>query len=112
MTATEISFVGMSMHEYLLDGLRYLFDGKQGAVEVVVANPDNKPFVQNDRSSHWTEHSNSPAFAVSRMLNSVAPQMKKVGTVRGLPTQDDITLVKDFAEFVKTQMKPVDSNSD
>src|ERR1019366_3940180 len=42
--ADKISFVGLSMHEYLKLGLRYLFQDKQGPVEVVVANPLNERF--------------------------------------------------------------------
>ncbi len=106
--AEKISFVGLSMHSYLLDGLKHLFKGKKGIVEVVVANTDNTVFVPGRTETHWNNIPHSPAFAVAKVLAEVAPEMKRVGIPSGRHQSDgDITLVKDFASFVKTQMAPV-----
>jgi hypothetical protein len=44
MAATKISFVGLSAHSYLQLGFDYLFRGKHGLCEFVVANTDNTQF--------------------------------------------------------------------
>jgi hypothetical protein len=106
-TADKISFVGLSMHSYLIDGLKFLFNGKGGKVEVCVANPDNVTFVPGRTETHWNNLPNSPAYAVSKILDAVAPNMGRWGKLPKMSRSDgDITLVNDFTEFVKTQMKP------
>jgi hypothetical protein len=51
----------------------------------------------------------SPGYALSQMLGEIAPKMKRFGVVPGIAHSDgDFTLVKDFAEFIKKQMKPVE----
>jgi len=106
--ADKISFVGLSMHSYLLDGLKYLFEGKEGTVEVVVANTENTAFIPGKTETHWENIPHSPAYAVGQILSKYAPKMKRVGIPAGRQRSDgDITLVQDFASFVKTQMKPV-----
>ena len=42
MQATKISFVGLSAHEYMESGFRYLFKDKTTGVEAVVANKENE----------------------------------------------------------------------
>lgn len=51
--ASKISFVGLSMHPFMLDGLNYLFKGKEGGVQLCVANPDNMPIVQGN--GYWND---------------------------------------------------------
>jgi len=36
--ATKISFVGLSMHDYLNNGFKYLFSDKSGYVQLVVTD--------------------------------------------------------------------------
>lgn len=107
--ADKISFVGLSMHSFLLDGLKYLFEGKEGKTEVVVANPDKADFVGGKRERHWSRYTHTAAYTVSQVLNGVAPKMKRVGVFSGESghTDGEITLISDFSEFVKKQMKPV-----
>ena len=97
-TAEKISFVGLSMHSFILDGLKYLFEGKTGEVRIVVANPDNTPFIPGQGETHWCRLPHSPGFLVSDALGKIAPNLKK--------HRDEVTLVKDFAAFIKTEMKP------
>jgi hypothetical protein len=107
LAADKISFVGLSMHPFLSDGLKYLFDGKSGRVEICVANPDNTPFIPGSTETHWQNLPNSPAHAVSRILGKVAPKIVRWGKVPRHGTSDgDITLVKDFSEFIRTQISP------
>lgn len=105
--ADKISFVGLSMHSYLIDGLRFLFEGKTNEAEICVANPDNITFVPGRTETHWNSLTNSPAYTISKILDKVAPRMKRWGKVPNRSRSDgDITLVNDFSEFVKMQMKP------
>jgi len=101
--AKKISFVGLSMHEFLFDGLQFLFKDKKGTVEVVVANPDNASPGSDEFAYSWSSLPHSPAYAVNQVLGKVAPNVlpRRAGQV-----VSDFTLVKDFADFVKTQMRP------
>ncbi len=107
--ADKVSFVGLSMHQFLFQGLKYLFEGKGGDVEVVVANPDNSAFIPGRPDTYWAKQPHSSAFAVGEALNRAAPGMRRVGIPSGQTTHSagDITIVKNFAEFVRTQMKPL-----
>jgi hypothetical protein len=108
--ADKISFVGLSMHSFLFDGLKYLFDGKEGQVEVCVANPDTTTWIQGNHETYWQNHPHSSAYAVNQALKHIAPKMSRLGMLRATLQTDQITLVKDFASFVKTQMKPIAVN--
>jgi hypothetical protein len=106
-SANKISFVGLSMHSFLFDGLKYLFEGKEGQVEVCVANPDNTPWVRGNLETYWQNKPHSSAYAVNKILKDAAPKMSQVGMFSGGLTSGHITLVNDFGSFVKTQMKPI-----
>ena len=97
-SAHKISFVGLSMHQFLSDGLGYLFEGKKDKVE-------NAPFDRIRSETHWNNLPNSPAKKLSQILGIVAPGMRWSGY--GVPRKredGEITLVKDFEAFIKTQM--------
>jgi hypothetical protein len=70
--ANKISFIGLSMHEYMEAGLAYLFSGKSGIVQLVVANKGNPEF-KGTREYH---HASSPCGKVSAVLSKVAPNMR------------------------------------
>jgi len=111
MRAEKISFVGLSMHPYLEDGLSWLFHRKQDAVEVVVANPDNGTFPNvSDRF-----HPASLTGRVIKMLRRVAPKMKTLQSSSehdGNFNQDEllqgpglgITPRYSFKEFIEKEM--------
>jgi hypothetical protein len=106
--AKKISFVGLSMHEYLFDGLKYLFKDKSGQAEVVIANPDNTGFAPIGSGPDWSRISYSPGRVVSDLLSDVAKNMVRMGVRDGRPPgSGDVTLIRDFDSFIKTQMKPV-----
>jgi len=70
--AEKISFVGLSMHPFLEDGLSRLFRKKTNAAEVVVANRDNGTFPKvSDRF-----HPESLTGRVIKILRRVASKMK------------------------------------
>ena len=97
------------MHSFLYDSMKYLFEGKEGKTEFVVANPANSIFVPGRTETHWNNLPHSPAFTLARdFLGKIPNKMNMVGRAVGQNFSDgDITLVKDFSEFVRTQMKPL-----
>jgi hypothetical protein len=110
LAAEKISFVGLSMHSFLLDGFKYLFEGKQNKVEVVIANPDNTEFVRGRSGTHWNNLPNSPGAILSEFLRNGAPKMSRFGRLAdGAEADEDFTLVRDFSSFVRVQMKPLRS---
>lgn len=70
--ANKISFVGLSMHDYLNDGLAFLFQKPPSAISVVVANPENE-YYRNEKSRL---HPASLCGKVVATLNQIAPDMK------------------------------------
>jgi hypothetical protein len=109
LKADKISFVGLSMHPFMFDGLKYLFNGRGGQAEIVVANAANTLFVPNRVETHFNLLPNSPAYIVSRdILGKFAPNLKIIGIPTGnsSPTSGEVTILKDFSDFIRTQMKP------
>jgi hypothetical protein len=102
-SAKKISFVGLSMHDFLSDGLRFLFKDKKEVVKVAVANPDNVIPGSEDHTHLWASLPHTSAFSVNLVLQKIAPDIlrRSAGQV-----VSDFTVVKDFGEFVKTQMRP------
>jgi hypothetical protein len=129
--ADKISFVGLSMHEYLNDGFSYLFhnfgkvsdpkiqhwiargemdENKPKGVQVVVANPENDNFQNTERGFHPA----SPCGKVAEMLRKVASNLKfirssseDVGGFHGTPediVEFGITPRNSFKEFVEREM--------
>jgi len=109
-SADKVSFVGLSLHSLIHDGLKYLFEVKKKSFEVCLANRENTPFDrQRVVETHWNNLPNSPAAKLAKTIGKVAPGVSWSG--RPLPKQrdpGDITLVSDFESFVRTQMKPIE----
>ena len=107
LAADRISFVGLSMHPFLLDGLKYLFNGKEGKPEICVANPDSPIFIEGQSETHWQNQQYNSASAVAHALGIVAPRMGRWGKIKGRHrSEGDVTIVKSFEDFVKKQMSP------
>jgi hypothetical protein len=67
--ATKVSFVGLSMHEFLDPAIRFLFKDKKGSAKIVVANKEHERF----RSADGMEaelNPRSPACKVRKVLRS------------------------------------------
>ena len=106
--AEKISFIGLCMHDFLVGGLEFLFKDRKTPVEVVVANPDNADLGSGELQQNWGNLPHTPAYAVNEVLRKVAPDMQRFGIDQQYgKNPGGITLVRDFAEFIKTQMKPV-----
>jgi hypothetical protein len=109
--AEKISFVGLSLHPYMEDGLAHLFEGKTIGVEAVVANPENDRF----RDARNRLHPGSPSGRLAAMFSKVAPDMKCVRSScedDGILTNDDpdsapspdITPRYSFKDFIEREM--------
>ena len=109
--ADKISFVGLSMHEYMADGLAYLFQGKSNGVQAVVANKINEQFKNPENRLHPS----SLCGRVAEMFRTVAPDMKYVrssseddGIFRDKTPdsapESDITPRYSFKEFIEREM--------
>jgi len=112
MNAKKISFVGLSAHPYMVEGLSYLFRGKHGGCQIVVANPVNSDYRESRNRLH-------PASLCGRMyqiLKRVAPDMICVGSsseddgtfsTEGMDentTEPSITARYSFKEFIEREM--------
>lgn len=105
--AEKISFVGLSMHPFLNDGFKYLFHGRSGEAEIVIANPENILVDPNRRETHWAAIPGSPSKQLLTMLkHCAAPDFKIKGRPPGKSVKTgEITLHKDFASFIRYEMK-------
>jgi hypothetical protein len=110
--ADKISFVGLSMHQYMKDGLTYLFEEKSKGVQAVVANHSNEHF----RNAENRLHPSSLRGRVAEIFRDVAPNMKYVrssseedGIFRDQSPEEssytpDITARYSFKEFIEREM--------
>ncbi len=97
------------MHPFLLDGFKFLFEGKEGKVEVFVANPDNQAYYLGKSDTHWAHTPSSSAYALSKILANVAPKMSRFGIIPGIgKSEGDMTLVKNFEAFIRTEMTRIE----
>jgi hypothetical protein len=99
--ATKISFVGLSVHPFLEDELRYLFNGKEGAPLVVVANPAN---VGEARVSFDPVR---PAGKVRAMLKGMCPGLHHASYPHAESSNYEdvpILVLKSFEQFIAQQM--------
>jgi len=112
-SADKISLVGLSLGQYLEPGLRYLFEGKSGPIQLVIANPENERFKDHQNPLH----PNSPAGRAYAMLTKRCGMRSRVlasfseydGMVRkddvGREDQDPaVTCHESFREFIEAEM--------
>lgn len=112
LAADKISFIGLSMHQYMEDGLAFLFEGKTNGVQVVVANPSNNHF----KDAENRLHPSSICGRVAAIFRDITPNMKYVrssseddGIFRETSPPEsgpdpDVTPRYSFAEFIEREM--------
>ena len=111
LRADKISFVGLSMHQYMNDGLAYLFEGKSNGIQAVVANRSNEEF----RNEQHRLHPASLSGRVAEVFRDVAPNMKYFrssseddGILRHESLESspspDITPRNSFRDFIEKEM--------
>ena len=104
--ATKVSFIGISMHEYMEFGLKHLFEGKHGMFEVVMADPSNGPFT--DTPGGGPAHRlATPAYRLRQLLLKVCPNMATLPNGRrksGYDNRIPVRCIPTFADFIRTEM--------
>jgi hypothetical protein len=118
--ASKISFVGLSFHEYLDHGFRFLFKDKNGTVELVVTDSENS----NVSGQYFMQHDLAPTCPSARALGLLREHCKGlrcnpkawVNSPGGgsTPPGDNSTSVKirsDFADFIATEMGPTNQDA-
>jgi hypothetical protein len=110
--ADKISFVGISLSPYLEPGLKFLFSGKRGALQLVVANPEIERF----KNAENYLHPNSPAGRTLKTLERCGLESKVFASFsedEGLIRLDDmetdehepsVTSHATFREFIEAEM--------
>ena len=85
--AAKLSIVGLSMHDYLKPGLRFLLQGKRGQVDLVVA--DTKPQRPVNRLQHW--------------LKEICPDLRWTTPIR---------VRQGFNDFIQEEMEPLPTRTE
>jgi hypothetical protein len=101
--AKKISFVGISMHDFLLPGLKYMFEGKSDDYWLIVANKDMELDVREISPSRGGEPRKlfHPTSSVSRIRTALT------GLCSGRPFQNVTECaVPTFETFIRTEMEP------
>jgi hypothetical protein len=74
LAATKISVVGLSLHEYLMPGFKFLFGGKSGNIDLVVADKCLKRFAGGKESdAHFDPL--TPVSRLARLLSTFCPNL-------------------------------------
>lgn len=96
--ATKISFVGLSMHEFLNPAFKFLFQGKKSDARIILASKELQKF---RNVSHADEIPSNPVFKLRRLLKKV--WTKKEG---GLCSDGMVAVGKRemFEEFIQHEM--------
>lgn len=97
-TATKISFIGLSMHDFLNPAFQFLFSDKRDNAALVVANKEHEQFRKVEGPPLSVEaHLNprSRTFKVRRLLKQICPSIK------GMPNRESEVLWSDGCATVK-----------
>ena len=96
--ADKVSFVGLSFHPFLNPGMRFLFNGRSGPLQVVNANPDNKLFEAS--------HVESLANRTFRYIEQIIPgttclrSSTEAQPIKTLRDRSGVTTYDSFAHFI------------
>jgi hypothetical protein len=114
--ATTISFIGLSMHEFLKPGLRYLFAERNKKIEekadrlreradvleIVLACPGA---LAHGTKFNSLPHPHSLAGKLLTTLKAVCPNIdRRVGHDRGKAGTGEVVCYDNFADFIKSEL--------
>ncbi|OHE89158.1 MAG: hypothetical protein A3G75_05525 [Verrucomicrobia bacterium RIFCSPLOWO2_12_FULL_64_8] len=113
--ANKISFVGLSMHEYLNWGFQYLFKDRTGEIELVVTDKDSSPASRAALTLDQLDPLGAPArvanflkdYCPEPKWNTGAPYPDREGTDMGDggdPKPHRVKVVGSFEEFILREM--------
>jgi hypothetical protein len=107
--ARKISFVGLSMHPFLTDAMRFLFKGKRcqsGQVRITVANRDNEVFQRQGMADVDKQPHYSPARKVMGLLTDICPGLDVESVITDSGSVSMFTALNTFQEFIEKEMEP------
>jgi len=105
--ATKISFVGLSMHDFLDPAFEFLFAERKANAAIVCVNRDHRNFrSQDDVEAHTSAR--SPTFKLRRLLKRICP------AITGVPNRGErqvwldggatVRVRETFEEFIQNEM--------
>ena len=112
--ATKISFVGLSMHEFLNPAFKFLFANRKEDAALVCANKDHERFRGTGKERFGEIHLNplSPTFKLRKVLEQVCSALKGAGSYRreitwgneDPGTNTRVRVREDFRDFIRNEM--------
>jgi hypothetical protein len=93
IAADRISFVGLSMHDYLRPGFSYLFTGKSGKIRLAITDAANAS-LQDRHGREVPAHTLTPKARVTNLRDSFCQSLQ----------WSQMNLYKDFAEFLAKEL--------
>ena len=106
-TATKLSFVGLSMHDFLNPAFKFLFAEKRDNAALVVCNKDHERFRSADDVEAHT-NPRSPTYKVRRLLAQICASIKGVpkrGTAKvWLDGGAKVRVLETFRQFILNEM--------
>lgn len=114
--ASKISFVGLSIHEYLRPGFKFLFEGKSNPIELVVADASLQSF-GSGRESDAHFNPLTPVSRLDQLLREICPDLRwnEDGSApEGCPSSPDmisglsrrpIRIHSSFKDFISNELR-------
>jgi hypothetical protein len=108
--ATKISFVGLSMHEFLMPAFEFLFRGRKDDVRLVCASKEHEKFRGPGEMPAMEAHLNSrsPTFKLRRFLKKQCPFVTGRPGHRERPTWSDggatVSVRETFQDFIENEL--------
>lgn len=96
--ATKISFIGLSMHDFLNPAFKFLFHGKKNDAKIIFASKELENF-KSVREAY--DNPRSPVFKLRRLLKTIWPKMKGGMCSDGMV---NVGRRETFAEFIQYDM--------
>ena len=109
--ATTISFVGLSMHEFLTPAFKYLFQERKNDAQLVCANWEHRNFSGGSAQQRVVEvgmNPLSPTFKLRRLLKEICPFLKganSYGTMTWPDQGPTVRIREDFKDFIANEME-------
>jgi hypothetical protein len=112
--ATKISYVGLSLNDYLIPGLKYLFRGKEGEIQLVVATK-----IDSEAKVGEVQLPPAAAKAITLHMESVdanlqlrqsaldisKPLLDRINDARKDYAEPEVTVRKSFDDFLETELE-------
>jgi len=109
--ATKISFVGLSMHDFLNSAFRFLFAERKEDAEIVCANKDHQKFLGagRERTREILLNPLSPTWKLRRLLKEICPAIEGInpgyiGESAWTQSGPGVRFRETFEDFIQNEM--------